>query len=262
MFGVPRTCHSAIRTAADSSAVQPELRRRRQNAIDGCWCPASLSRHDAIGTRTRWRWFRAGGAAPRRRQVVGEHRGHEPLEPERGPLLHTPLGQHRLERLRCGLHGDRPLAARGDQIGVEVENSSSTRLNWWWPSARLWWTYSVGCACAVADCQRAGAPATRSGRTCSGGVGVVGRSTRPPRSRGASGRRTTSGVAVGPLFEMAAEHRVRLAAARRTPSDSASTSTGPRTCAAEADEVVRLGEHLLAARQLADHRRWKHFRTP
>ena len=50
MFSLPRTCHSAIRIAADSTECRPSFSARQSSTMACVWL--SLSRHDTIGTRT------------------------------------------------------------------------------------------------------------------------------------------------------------------------------------------------------------------
>ena len=65
--------------------------------------------------------FDVGGGAPGWRQVVGEHRGHEPLESRPLLFLDAPVGEHDLQRVRRGLDGDRTDASGADQVGVAGE---------------------------------------------------------------------------------------------------------------------------------------------
>ena len=95
MFGVPRSCHSASRITAESTAFKLSRLCTTERDHDAV-VSRSLSRHDAIGTRTGESRFDVGGGPPGWRQVVGEHRGHEPLESRALLFVDAPFGEHSL----------------------------------------------------------------------------------------------------------------------------------------------------------------------
>ena len=66
---------------------------------------------------------------------------------------------------------------------------------------------------------------------------------------------------VGAPFEAATENRVRL---EQRIEGSRQGVDVDRTLhmRTETHETMRLSEHFLAARQVSDDRRWKHFQTP
>ena len=202
------------------------------------------------------RGFDAGVGSPRRREVVGEQRRHETLDTRTRSLLDAPVGEHGLDRLRRGLGGDRAGPSVADQIGVEGQQLLDQAVH----------VVAVGqgvmhvqrrVRLAVADGQpqvdqRLALVEMRCGPFV---VRAVDFHDLDSRVQQVIGDQLVAAVLT--TLEARGEHRVRLeqrveGVRQRIDVDRTFHLRG------ETHEVVRLGEHLLAERQLADDRRWKH----
>ncbi len=78
----------------------------------------SLSRHDTIGTRRGEAGLAPVVRPPGWREIIGEHRRHEPLDARALLLLYSSFGEHGLNRFRRGLDGDRTNGSVADHVGV------------------------------------------------------------------------------------------------------------------------------------------------
>ena len=88
---------------------------RERDQVLGLAFVEPAPRHRNTHGRSR---FDVSGGSPGWRQVVDEHRGHEPLESRPLLFVYTPVGKHNLQRVRRGLDGDRTDLPGAHQVCV------------------------------------------------------------------------------------------------------------------------------------------------
>ena len=116
MFGVPAKLPLRQQENRGDHGAQAQLIRPAEREHVVGFVLAQPARHHR-NTHGR-RGCDVGGDSPGRRQVVGEHRRHQPLHSRTVLFVDAPFGEHSLQRFRRGLDGDRPDTSGADHVGV------------------------------------------------------------------------------------------------------------------------------------------------